>query len=161
MSLFCRHDWHVHANNPHEKSFRHGLFRNIDDTPFPILIPAFIAISLWFSAIAICDKLTVVENPGAYSLGIGLLCFLIFVGILVHSMANYENDPWAPTDKSCLKCGKVVFGKLNADKKEERLRKKGRAYLKRLEKKSAIRAKKIPKAVERYEYLHEIYRNSQ
>lgn len=126
--MFCRHDWHNHRSS--ERSLRSQVCLDLDpDNPGPCLTVIGIGI---LNAVAAA----VWGLPLALSILVGILVG-VSTGFWIYK--NVGKDPWAISDRTCLKCGRVQF---NLTKTEERL---GAIHAKKVEA-DALRREKVKQA---------------
>ena len=137
--MICFHDWRIHKQ-PYD--YYRKIFYLFKDDLFVYMISVMLGMTNCLAFGVIAEQLW--HNKAA-TICTALMAGVITIASILWDASRYTEDhnPWAPADKTCLKCGKMKF---NATKYEHR---KGIRQGKKA-KVNAIRMKQVLEADKRY-----------
>lgn len=117
MTLFCKHNWHIHKTGemtPYNKLI-HGVYRRNDgDIDFADL-PSFLILVMCSLGFGVSTG--VISYALFPSIKAGCLIVGIILGFTygISYMLMNDSAKWAEKDKTCLKCDKVVMDATNQE----------------------------------------------
>ena len=141
--MICFHDWRVHKQ-PYD--YNRAAYNLLKDDFFVYMIAVITAMTNAMAFGAIAERLwDIIPLNIVVGLAAGVITFSsIWWEASRHTVRDY--NPWAPADKTCLKCGKMKFNATKYEhKKDIRQGKKAKV--------DAIRMKQILEADKRYSQI--------